>query len=392
MAKLAERYAAEKWIGGYDLINEPNWGFQNATDKNGCAEALNEPLAGLLKKITAAIRKVDKKHLVIIEGNCWGNNYNGMLPFFDDNIAVSFHKYWNYTDQNSIQKFLDYREKYNVPIWMGESGENSNSWFTDAIRLLEKNKIGWAWWPLKKMGINNPLQVKTNSGYQRIIDFWRGKGEKPSAKEAADALIQLAADTKISRNIIRRDVVDAMRRQVASAAVLPYEKYILNNKTIVFASDYDLGNIHQAYYDVDSGNYWVSNNRRTDWNKGWQYRNDGVDIQSCTDSISNGYHVGWIEDGEWLRFSVFSPSNQSYTANVRYSSKDKTGQVQFVVNDVAVPPIDLPVTGDFNSWKNSTANILQLNKGWNQFRIKMNKGGFNLNYIQFVSQNATANY
>src|SRR5579859_2390369 len=25
--KLAERYAGESWIGGYDIINEPNWGF-----------------------------------------------------------------------------------------------------------------------------------------------------------------------------------------------------------------------------------------------------------------------------------------------------------------------------------------------------------------------------
>ena len=25
--KLAERYADEQWMGGYDLINEPNWNF-----------------------------------------------------------------------------------------------------------------------------------------------------------------------------------------------------------------------------------------------------------------------------------------------------------------------------------------------------------------------------
>ena len=34
--KLAERYANEPWIGGYDLINEPNFGFTDpVNDKNG---------------------------------------------------------------------------------------------------------------------------------------------------------------------------------------------------------------------------------------------------------------------------------------------------------------------------------------------------------------------
>ena len=93
--KLAESYAGEKWMGAYDIINEPNWGFQNATDKNGCAETGNEPLKKLMVDITAAIREVDKNHIIIIEGNCWGNNYKGILPTWDDNTVVSFHKYWN---------------------------------------------------------------------------------------------------------------------------------------------------------------------------------------------------------------------------------------------------------------------------------------------------------
>jgi hypothetical protein len=27
----------------------------------------------------------------------------------------------------------------------------SNQWFTDCIKLLESNNIGWAWWTLKKL-------------------------------------------------------------------------------------------------------------------------------------------------------------------------------------------------------------------------------------------------
>jgi aryl-phospho-beta-D-glucosidase BglC (GH1 family) len=36
--KLAERYANEPWIGGYDIINEPNWGFQDSKDFRGTEE------------------------------------------------------------------------------------------------------------------------------------------------------------------------------------------------------------------------------------------------------------------------------------------------------------------------------------------------------------------
>src|SRR4030095_14546293 len=79
--KLAQRYANESWIGAYDILNERNWGLKDpANDKNGLKEKKNEPLRKLMMEITAAIREVDKKHIIIIEGNGWGNNYNGVLP------------------------------------------------------------------------------------------------------------------------------------------------------------------------------------------------------------------------------------------------------------------------------------------------------------------------
>jgi aryl-phospho-beta-D-glucosidase BglC (GH1 family) len=120
--KLAQRYVNEPWIGGYDIINEPNWGFTDpVNDKNGTKEKDNSVLRVLMQDITNAIREVDKKHLVIIEGNGWGNNYNGVLPTWDNNMALSFHKYWNKNDLNSIQAILKAREQYHVPVWLGET-------------------------------------------------------------------------------------------------------------------------------------------------------------------------------------------------------------------------------------------------------------------------------
>jgi endoglucanase len=386
--KLAERYKNEAWMGGYDLINEPNYGFQNTNDKNGCAETGNEPLVQLYKDITAAIRKIDKQHIIYIEGNCWANNYNGIFPLWDDNMVVSFHKYWNTTDKASIQGFLNMRDKYNVPLWMGETGENSNTWFTNAIQLFEENKVGWTWWPLKKIGINNPMQIKSNSNYQAIVDYWKGKGTKPSAETAFRGLMQLAKDSKTSNTIMQRDVIDAMTRQIKTNETLPYKNNIIQNNSILYAVDYDLGKREYAYADKDSGNYWVSNNIRTEWNKGWKYRNDCVDIEPCKDSITNGFSIGWIEDGEWMQYTIYSNNETIYDVNLRTSSKENGTQLSFLLNNEKTTTA-LPMTGDYGLWQTTTIKNIRLAKGWNKIRLLATKGGFNLNYIQFVDNSNT---
>ena len=188
--KLAERYQDEPFIGAYDILNEPNYGFEDPeNDKNGLKEQNNVPLKQLLQDITKAIREVDGRHIIIIEGNGWGNNYNGMLPPWDKNMVLSFHKYWNLNDTKSIQHILDFRQKYNVPVWLGETGENSNVWFTEAIRLFEKNNIGWSWWPLKKLGSNNPLEIRSNEKYMRVINYISGKGSAPASDMAYEGLM-----------------------------------------------------------------------------------------------------------------------------------------------------------------------------------------------------------
>jgi aryl-phospho-beta-D-glucosidase BglC (GH1 family) len=183
-------------------------GFEDPkNDFRGISESKNEPLRQLMIDITKAIREVDKKHIIIIEGNGFGNNYKGVLPPWDDNLVLSFHKYGNFNTNVEIQKYLDLRRQYNIPLWLGESGENSNTWFTEAIELVEKNNIGWAWWQLKKMNINNPLEIKRPEGYDKLLAYWSGKGEKPSETESWRILQQLLENLKIENNVSHPDVV-----------------------------------------------------------------------------------------------------------------------------------------------------------------------------------------
>ena len=210
--KLAERYKNEKWIGGYDLLNEPNWSFEHPGDKknHGTNDTVNAPLRKLLIDITTAVRSADPNHIIFIEANGWANNYAGLMPPWDRNLVVSFHKYWNKNDIASIKKFMEIRDKYNVPLWLGESGENNNEWYREAIQLMESHDIGWCWWPLKKIGVNNPFEVKMPADYAALIEYWKGKAPKPSAEQAYKALMQLAENYKTKNLVVHYDVLEAM--------------------------------------------------------------------------------------------------------------------------------------------------------------------------------------
>ena len=208
--KLAERYASEPWIGGYDLLNEPNWTFEGQ-DKNGKEDLSNKPIWDLYRAITKAIREVDRNHLIIIEGNGWGNNYNGFPGPWDENLVMSFHKYWNPNTQEAIARFLALREKYHLPLWLGESGENNNQWFRDCVALVERNHIGWSWWPHKKVeSASCTLTIQKPDDFKKVVDYWNKSGDRPSREIAAKALFELAENCKASHCRFNTNVVQAL--------------------------------------------------------------------------------------------------------------------------------------------------------------------------------------
>ena len=375
--KLAERYADEPWIGGYDLINEPNWGFADVEeDPNGCAEEGNALLWSLQERITEAIRTVDTNHIVIIEGNCWGNNYRSLPPLWDDNLVMSYHKYWNENDVASIQHMLDMRAERNVPILLGESGENANTWFTNAIHLLESHNIGWAWWPLKKIGMNQPLEIVANPMYMQTVAYFQERGPKPDPDEAFAGLMKLAENLKLENNVVRRDVIDAMIRQPHTTAVLPWKRHVISGEgpTTIAAVDYDLGRNNYAYADADTANYRVSG-RRSQGNRGSVYRNDGVDIR--LDSLTGDYVVSWIESGEWLQYTVDVVEAGTYEISVESAWDTAAGHISVFVDDVQVEDrIGLLATP--GAWTRTPVGHARLTRGSHRIRVVVDEGGSDL--------------
>lgn len=368
--KLAERYKDEPYIGGYDLINEPNWGFEDPNDKTGCAENRNAPLRDLLVRTTAAIRAVDRRHLIIIEGNCWGNNYRGVLEggLWDDNLALSFHKYWNHTDRNSIADLLKLRDTYQVPLWLGETGENSNDWFARTVALVESEGIGWAWWPLKKIRYNNPLQIVPNAGYGQVLAYWRAEGPRPSPAAAEAALMTLARhDVRHENNVVHRDVIDALFRAPHSTLSAPFKRHLIGPQGAhIAAVDFDMGRDGVAYHDLTPANHHVSDGgERIVWNPSMTYRNDGVDLGK---EAEGGLFVANLQTQEWLQYTVETTAAGRYRLQLEARGPGRAG---LILNGNAIGDID--VDGGFHD--------LDLLPGRNTLRVRAESGGFDLHAL-----------
>jgi endoglucanase len=373
--RLAERYATEPWMGGYDLINEPNWELPGGT-----------LLKQLYQQITTAIRAVDQNHMIIIEGNWFANDYTGLTPPWDNNMVYSFHKYWNYNTPASIEWMKNIRNTHNVPIWLGETGENSNSWFTDLISLCETNKIGWSWWPVKKDGINNVLRVTAGQNYDNLVSFWATGSPAMNAQQAFDAVMEFAENHRIENCTVQRDVIDAMIRQPHSTGTLPFRIYHPGEP--VHAVNYDLGRCSFAYWDADTANYRLNTNIFVNWNAGWSYRNDGVDIEKCTDTNPGniGYSVGWISEGEWLQYTLQADTAAAYTVSIRSAAAGTPSIVHLQVNGVDVSgPHTLPSTGGWHTWGSSSINQVILPSGTHKARIVFDRAGSNFGFLSFTN-------
>lgn len=332
--EIARRYKDEPYVAAYDLLNEPNWDLDGSGDAHGCKVRDNAPLVALYKRATAAVRRADPNHLLIIEGNCWGNNYAGVVPDWDANVALSFHRYWVRPGRAAIRDVLALRARYGLPVWLGESGENSNDWYAAMVETVEGEGIGWAWWTLKKVGFSSPLQIRPDPGVRRVTDYWLGKGPRPSREDARAALMRLAThDVRFEHNERHPDVVYALLRAPGDPSSAPYGEHAIGPAGgRVLAADYDMGRNGVAYFDHTAADYHVSDGGPpARWNDGGVYRNDGVDL--ARDAGGTPY-VSALDAGEWLRFTVTSPGG-AYRLRVS-DAGGAPADVSVVLNGAAV--------------------------------------------------------
>lgn len=204
---LAKRYATEPAVAGYDLLNEPlpNW-----------FSIYNSKVVPLYRRIIAEIRCIDSRHIIILEGVHWATNWGIFNEFkdvpADDNIMLQFHKYWNPPDEESIKQFTDLGKKLNVPIFMGEGGENNIDWYTGLFPMLTEKEISWSFWTYKKMDCSNsPISFPRPGEWNSIIEFLDG-GSKPS-EELAKVIFDEFIENIRDKSYINIPVFRALKRE-----------------------------------------------------------------------------------------------------------------------------------------------------------------------------------
>jgi len=369
--RLAERYSGEKWIGGYDLINEPVLpdGYTGSD------------LRMLYKRILAAIRPLDPDHLIFIEGNWYATDFTNLTPPFDPQMVYSFHKYWNENTQASIQYLINLRRNTNTPLWLGESGENSNAWFSECVRLMEKHGIGWNWWTHKKVAtITSPYSATIPEGYQKILDYWNQTGPRPSISEAKSGLMAMAENLGLSNCEYRPGVVPSLLDVEFNIQPKPIKDHRIPGR--LTAADYDLGTQGVAYSDNDYQNTHGLGSGDI-WNRSGLYRNDGVDIERCNDE-GTPYCVGFIENGEWLHYTAVVERTGIYRVSLRVAAPGNHGRCQLEWDGTVLSSgISIPATGGWSAWNSVEAGDYPFSRGMHTLKIYFINEGFNLSAVDF---------
>ncbi|MDR1559354.1 MAG: glycoside hydrolase family 5 protein [Clostridiales bacterium] len=236
--EIAYRYKDRAVIAMYDLMNEP---IANA--RYGRFSSIYKPDWANFNKIyresVNAIRKVDPKHIILLEGDNFSVLFDGMEAPFAENLAYSSHnyipsglegsypgiccgEYWNLAKQHDVfynSQGVQFALKYNVPLFVTEFGSAYNGdpdKTTDRLRsqddqLAVFTEFGahWTVWTYKDTGVMSLLTLAGDSEYIRLLKTaaskreelntqfaitWRGVNESRQMSNDLADLIQNAID------------------------------------------------------------------------------------------------------------------------------------------------------------------------------------------------------
>lgn len=378
---VADRYKAEPNVA-YDLINEPlvedpaqHWKLQQA-----------------FRRITDSIRTVDKTHLIIAEGNWWGSWLQPLGARWDGNMAFSTHNYWNKAPDVKRSGQIDWSVQQDVPIWHGETGENSGTWYNLERRDLEAKGIGWSFWTWKKIeGISGAYTTTaTPGGYQSVLRFWRGQGERPDPENALQGLMDLAVSTRLEVCRKNHDVFDALFRADFHLKGVPYAGILKDvpeegsESTRLRAAEYDMGAQGVAYSDSAFMTESMHKDSAVHWNQGWSWRNGGVDVYM--DWSAWEPFVGGTSPGEWIDFTVNVVREGRYRIDFNASTPEAGRKIRVSVDGNPIgSDVQIPVTGGWTDWTEVTGPVASLKAGRQTLRVAFPVGSQNLRAVSLVS-------
>jgi aryl-phospho-beta-D-glucosidase BglC (GH1 family) len=213
-ASIARRYKNEPVILGYEPMNEPIAPyFDNVKE-------LNAKLEPLYKRVVAAIRKEDSRHIILLGGAQWNGNFEPFSDWkFDSNIMYTCHRYGGKADKAALQNLIDFRDKTGLAMYMGETGHNTDEWQAEMVKTLEDNNIGYTFWPYKKVDGSCMVAVQRPADWDSVVvkfaeanrtTFKDMREARPNQQQAKTILKQYLENIKFDNCKIQQSYVNSL--------------------------------------------------------------------------------------------------------------------------------------------------------------------------------------
>ncbi len=210
------------------------------------------------------------------------------------------------------------------------------------------------------------------------FQIW-GRDETSSSisSSISSSSISSSSSSSISSSSSSTSSISSSSSSSSVVSNTPYNG-VIQLPGLIEAENFDNGGQNVAYYDTTSGN------------SGNAYRTTDVDIESTSDA-GGGYNVGWIANGEWLKYTVNVPQTGTYNIEVRVASinSGRTFRIEFNGVD-KTGTLTVPNTGGWQNWQTITKTGVSLSAGQQVMRIYSMGDGFNINWIKITSTSSSS--
>jgi hypothetical protein len=134
----------------------------------------------------------------------------------------------------------------------------------------------------------------------------------------------------------------------------------------VQAEDFDDGGEGVAYHDA----YETMQNGKTN-----VYRPE-VSVEIENDDRNDGYHLGWTNAGEWVKYTIEVPTAGKYDFTFTWASPNSTSTMTLSVDDVQQKTVAIPNTGAYDRYGEFTIGEIVMTAGKHTVKVELNHGNF----------------
>ncbi|KAK4554312.1 endo-1,4-beta-glucanase [Recurvomyces mirabilis] len=193
--EIAKHYAGNKWVAGYNPMNEPG-------------DPDHHHLQKWYAVVEKAIREVDPHHILWLDGNTYSMDFSGFKDVLP-NCVYAIHDYSNMgfpagqpykgTDEQKqilrkqYERKVEFMREHKVPIWNGEFGpvyvspgednyetinQQRYNLLGEQLSIYKQDQIHWSIWLYKDIGFQGMVYTNPDSAYMRLLQPFFAKKKR----------------------------------------------------------------------------------------------------------------------------------------------------------------------------------------------------------------------